>query len=80
MREINPVQTVKQFNRYINEGDLEGLTSIDSQGDIIQRKSMRTGIKEQRGGRTASSPKFYPLFLPFSFQKETTTKTSAFNA
>jgi len=40
------VQTVKKFNQCINEGDLEGLTSlmtkghtfIDSQGDIIQGK------------------------------------------
>jgi len=46
MREANPVQTVKKFNQYINEGNLEGLTSlmtkghtfIDSQGDIIQGK------------------------------------------
>jgi len=47
MTEHNPVQTVKEFNQYINQGDLEGLTAlmteghtfIDSQGDIVRGKA-----------------------------------------
>lgn len=52
MRERDPIQTVKKFNQYLNEGDIEGLTSlmteghtfIDSQGDIIQGKVNMTSV------------------------------------
>ncbi len=55
MRPKNPIQTVKQFNEYINKGDVEGLTSlmteghtfIDSEGDIIQGKVNMASVWKQ---------------------------------
>lgn len=55
MTETDPVQTVKQFNQYINKKDLEGLTSlmtaghtfIDSQGEITRGKKKMASVWKQ---------------------------------
>lgn len=52
MSQQDPIHTVKKFNALINEGDLEGLSSmmteghtfIDSQGDIVHGKAKMISV------------------------------------
>lgn len=47
MNDLDPIKTVKKFNEFINDGDVEGLSSlmtrghtfIDSQGKMVQGKA-----------------------------------------